>query len=55
MLIRDYLNGRNKGEVSTDQNPNEGLDCKSIVLMRRWTHITVSFSQQLLHLLLMGY
>ena len=40
--------------LSTDQNPNEGLDSKSIIPMRRWTHITVSFSLQLLHLYVNG-
>ena len=40
--------------VSTDQNPNEGLDSKSVIPMRRWTHITISFSLQLLHLYVNG-
>jgi len=40
--------------LSTDQNPNEGLDSKSVIPMRRWTHIAVSFSLQLLHLYVNG-
>lgn len=40
--------------VSTDQNANEGLDSKSVIPLKRWTHLTISFSSQLLHLYING-
>lgn len=36
--------------VSTDANSNEGLDSKSTIPLRRWTHVTVVMSNQLIHL-----
>lgn len=40
--------------VSTDQNINEGLDSKSVIPLKRWTHLAISFSSQLLHLYING-
>ena len=40
--------------VSTDIDPNEGLDSKSSIPLKRWTHISVGFEGQLLQLIING-
>lgn len=40
--------------VSTDASINEGLDSKSVIPMKRWTHISMVMSNQVLQLFING-
>jgi hypothetical protein len=40
--------------VATDMNPNEGLDSKAVIPLKRWTQIAIIYSSQLLQLYVNG-